>query len=137
MCLPDELSILNIMEFVFFFCTIFRLFQILLKNWSILDWHVSVFNIKKGSNLLQKLSSSQIIYFRLGVTMYSSFARLQTIGQLVFGYLILSQLELISFIKIDAIFEFLDYILDNFFKLCGFKIKEKDSLNNKLEILKE
>ena len=69
--------------------------------------------------------------------MYSSFARLQTIGQLVFGYLILSQLELISFIKIDAIFEFLDYILDNFFKLCGFKIKEKDSLNNKLEILKE
>ena len=43
------------------------------------------------------------------------------------GYLILCQLDLISFIKIDVIFENIDNILDSIFKLCGFKIKEKHS----------
>lgn len=131
MHLSDELSILNIIEFVFIICTILSLFEIFLKLWTISDRRVSIYN--KGSNLLSKLSSGQKFYFRLGVFMFSLFSRWQILGQLIFGYLILCQLQLISFIKINVIFEFIDYILDNIFKLCGFKIKETYSFNNKLE----
>jgi hypothetical protein len=53
--------------------------------------------------------------------MFSLLARLGLLGSLIFGYIILCQLELTSFIKIEGIFESLSSILDNFFKLCGFK----------------
>lgn len=51
------------------------------------------------------------------------FFRLQLFSRLILYYIILCQLELTSFIKIDAIFNFIDYILDNLIKLCGFKAK--------------
>jgi hypothetical protein len=135
MYFSEGLSALEVIEFLFICGAILRFFEILLKLWTIPDRHASIFNGK--SNLLTKLSSSQIFYFRLGITIFSSLSRLQAFGQLIFGYLILCQLDLISFIKIDVIFEYIDYILDNILKLCGFKTKESFSLINKLGNLKE
>lgn len=135
--LPDELSILNIIEFVFFMCLILILFRVLLKLWTIPDRRVSIFNANKGSNLLAKLSRGQIFYFRLGVTIHSIVTRLQAYGQLIFGYLILCQLDLTSFIKIDGIFEFIDYILENIIKFWGFKNKKEYYLFDKLKKLYE
>lgn len=137
MHLPNELSILNIMEFVFIMCTIFRLFEILLKFWSISDRHTSIFNVKKEYNLLSKLSKDQMFYFRLGVTIFVLSSKLQILGQIFFGYLILCQLTLIWFIKIDVIFSFIDDVLDYTLKFFGFKVKEKDSFNDKLDKLNE
>ena len=64
---------------------------------------------------LAYLSKSQMFYFmfyfRLGVAIYSVSSRLIIIGQVIFIYLLLCQLDLISpFIKVDQVFEFIDYI---------------------------
>lgn len=126
-----ELSVLNILEALFILGAILKLFEILLVLWSSSDRSVSVLNVKP--KLCEKLSSRDLFYFKIGVYIFGPFAWLQALGQIIFGYLILGLLELISFIRIDVIFESFDYILNSIFKLCGFNTKETFSLPNKLD----
>ena len=110
------------MEYFVIFNLILRLLMLVLKLWTIRDRHVSIFNVK--THLLPRLSESQKFYFRLGVAIYSVSSRLKIIGQVIFIYLILCQLDLISSsIRVDQFFDFIDYILDYILKLWGFYIK--------------
>ena len=114
-----DISALNLIESFLILGLILRLFELVLKLWTIRDRHLSIFN--KPTNLGPKLSESQKFYFRLGVAIYSVSSRLKIIGQVIFIYLILCQLDLISsFIRVDQFFDFIDYILDYILKLWGF-----------------
>ena len=121
-----ELSALTLMESFCILHLVLWFGQLVLKLWTIRDRHVSIYNVK--TNLLPRLSKSQRFYFRLGVAIYSVSSRLIIIGQVIFIYLLLCQLDLISpFIKVDQVFEFIDYISDYTLKSWGFEIKmEKD-----------
>ena len=111
-----ELSALNLIESFLIIGLILRLFELVLRFLTIRDRHVSIFNVK--TNLLPRLSGSQMFYFRLGVAIYNVSSRLRIIGQVISIYLILCQLGLISsFIRVDQFFYFLDYILDYILKL--------------------
>ena len=98
-----ELSALNLIESFLIIGLILRLFELVLRFWTIRDRHVSIFNVK--TNLLPRLSGSQMFYFRLGVAIYNVSSRLRIIGQVISIYLILCQLGLISsFIRVDQFF---------------------------------
>ena len=115
-----ELSALNLIEFFLILGLILRLFESVLKLWTIRDRHLSIFN-EKDNNLFWALPKGEKFYFRLGVAIYSVSSRLKIIGQVIFIYLILCQLDLISsFIRVDQFFDFIDYILDYILKLWGF-----------------
>lgn len=117
--LPDKLSALVVVEFVFLISMVFRIFNLLLRWFTLSDRRVSIYHTK--SNLLPKLTTNQKFYFSIGVIIYNLFSRLGILIRLISYYLIVSNLEiLLPFIKIPAIFVFVGKFLDLFLNLCGF-----------------
>lgn len=133
MYLSDETSILNITEYVFFFCMIIVLLEILLKLWTIPDRRVSIFhaNKKEGSiSIYDKIPGNYKFYFHLGILMYSLFTRLQALGKITLGFLMVSQLGFIyPFVENWWIFELISTILSDFFDLLGFENGKMRCLN--------
>lgn len=132
--LPDEISALNIFEFVFILGLIIKLLDIFLKFWTLSDRRLSILNVDSDKyKLIPKLSGVQKVFFRLGINKYNISSMLKSTLQLIFGYFILCQLELTSFLTIESFFTSIDYYLDYSIRLGGFEnIEEQKSGLTKL-----
>ncbi len=130
----DKLSILDIMEFIFIIGTISKIFEILLDLWVIPDKKSSVFNPNYPIFYLG-LSRNQKIYFHLGVFLSGLLALLGVLSKLIFIYLILCQINLISpYIMTYSIFEFIAYILDNIFKFYESEVEVEQNPSSSFKL---